>query len=139
GNGMGMDRFTPTVEAAAGSRTPAGPEEEKRPVKRKITVLLGLLSLATAIGVSSLGRAQNAPAPGGGSAPQTKVALINLALVFKGYVKVTNFANENKAMLQPYQDKAKGIQAQIEAHTKELEKKELLESKRIEYEKNLKS
>lgn len=108
-------------------------------MKRKLTVLMGLLSLATAIGVTSLGRAQNPAAPGGGTSTQTRIALINLAQVFKGYVKVTNFANENKGMLQPYQDKAKGIQLQIEAHTKELEKKDLAESKRIEYEKNLKA
>jgi len=99
---------------------------------------MGMLTLAGAIGVTSLGQAQN-PAPPGGGAPQTRVALINLAQVFKGYNKVTNFANDNKAMLQPYQDKAKTIQQQIELHTKELEKKDLMEAKRVEYEKNLKA
>ncbi len=108
-------------------------------MKRKLTVLIGMLSLATAIGVSSVGQAQNPAAPGGGTTPQTRIALINLSQVFKGYTKVTNFANENKALLQPYQDKAKTIQLQIEAHTKELEKKDLAESKRIETEKNLKA
>jgi Skp family chaperone for outer membrane proteins len=114
----------------------AGPEEEKRTVKRKLTVLFGMLGLAVAIGVSSLGRAQNPPAPGGGPTLQTRIALINLAQVFKGYQKVTNFANENKQMLQPYQDKAKTISVQIEAHTKALEQKDLQEARRAELEKN---
>jgi Skp family chaperone for outer membrane proteins len=98
-----------------------------------------MLTLGVAIGVSSVGRAQQPPAGAGGGALHTRIALINLAQVFKGYNKVTSFANENKAMLQPYQEKAKGIQAQIEAHTRELEKKDLQEAKRIEYERNLKA
>lgn len=99
---------------------------------------MGMLTLAGAIGVTSLGQAQNPAAPGGG-APQTKVALINLSQVFKGYTKVTNYANENKTMLEPFTTKAKLIQTQIELHTKELEKKDLPEAKRFEYEKNLKA
>jgi len=89
---------------------------------------MGMLTLAAAIGISSLGRAQ--PVPGGG--PHTRIALINLAQVFKGYQKVNSFANENKKLLEPFQDRAKKCQEQIEAWTKEMEKKELPEAKRIE-------
>jgi Skp family chaperone for outer membrane proteins len=96
---------------------------------------MGVMTLAGAMGVLSLGQAQNPPPAG---APQTKVALINLMQVFKDYNKVTAFANDNKTTMQPYQDKAKFIHTQVEAHTKALEDKNLIEAKRIEYEKNLK-
>jgi Skp family chaperone for outer membrane proteins len=104
-------------------------------VKSKIYVLLGMLTLGAAICVSSMTRAQQA----GGGTPTSRIALINLAQVFKGYEKVKAFTNENKKMLEPFAEKAKGIQAQIEAHTKELEKKDLPEDKRFETEKNLKA
>jgi Skp family chaperone for outer membrane proteins len=100
-------------------------------VKSKVYVLLGMLTLGVAICVSSMSKAQQ----GGGSQPTTRIALINLAQVFKGYQKVQAFSAENKKMLEPYSDKAKGVQAQIEAWTKELEKKDLVEAKRVEAEK----
>jgi Skp family chaperone for outer membrane proteins len=112
-------------------------EEENGNVKSKVYVLLGMLTLGVAICVSSMTRAQQ-PAAGGGTL-NTRIALINLAQVFKNYDKVKAFSAENRKMLEPYSEKAKGIQQQIEAHTKELEKKDLPEAKRFEYEKNLKS
>ena len=100
---------------------------------RKWTVPMGTLALTVAIGTAGLGHAQN-PTPGGG--PHTRIALINLAQVFKSYNKVSAFTNDNKRMLQPYQDKAKHIQTQIQLHNAELEKRELAEARRIELEKN---
>jgi Skp family chaperone for outer membrane proteins len=105
-------------------------------VKSKVYVLLGMLTLGTAIFLSSMTSAQQ---PGGGSPLNTRIALINLAQVFKGYAKITYFSGENKKMLEPFSEKAKGIQIQIEAHKKELEKTTLDEQTRIGYEKNLKT
>jgi Skp family chaperone for outer membrane proteins len=96
---------------------------------------MGVMTLAGAISVLGLGQAQN-PTPAGG-APQTRVALINLMQVFKGYNKVTTFANENKTLMQPFQDQAKQIHTQVELHKKALEDKNITESNRIQYEKNL--
>ncbi len=93
---------------------------------------MGALALAVAIGISGLGRAQP-PAPGGG--PHTRIALINLAQVFKGYHKVTTYANENKKVLEPYQEQAKKIQAQIEAWAKERDKADQPMSEREKAEK----
>ena len=101
-------------------------------MKSKVYVLLGMLTLGTAICVSSLTQAQ----PGGG-APTSKIAMINLAQVFKGYSKITAYAAENKKMLEPLQAEAKKIQMQIEAHVKALENKSLPEDQRVQTEKNL--
>lgn len=103
-------------------------------MKSKVYVLLGMLTLGTAICVSSLTQAQ----PGGG-APTSKIAMINLAQVFKGYSKITAYAAENKKMLEPLQAEAKKIQMQIEAHVKALENKNpaLPEDQRVQTEKNL--
>jgi Skp family chaperone for outer membrane proteins len=113
-------------------------EEENGIVKSKLYVLLGMLTLSVAICVSCLTSPSRAQQPGGGATPTTRIALVNLAQVFKGYQKVTAFSSENKKLLEPYSDKAKGIQAQIEAHTKALEDKSMVPEKRLETEKNLK-
>jgi Skp family chaperone for outer membrane proteins len=98
--------------------------------------MVGMLTLGVAICATSYSAAQPGGAPGG-SEPRTRVALVNLAQVIKNYQKVISFQNEVKGLLQPYQDKAKGIQQQIEAHTKELQKTDLQPPKREELEKNL--
>ena len=63
--------------------------------------------------------------------------MVNLAAVFKGYDRVKSFYEENKKYLQPMQDEMKRIVGQIEVHQKELEKKELPELTRSQYEKNV--
>ena len=45
----------------------------------------------------------------------TRMALVNLAQVFKGYERVAAFSADNKKMLEPYSEKAKAVQKQIEA------------------------
>jgi Skp family chaperone for outer membrane proteins len=97
-------------------------------------LVLGMLTLGTAICVSSMTRAQNG-VPVSGST--SRIALVNLAAVFKGYDRVKSFYEENKRYLQPMQDEAKKIVVQIEVHQKELEKKDLPENLRSQYEKNV--
>jgi Skp family chaperone for outer membrane proteins len=107
-------------------------------VKRTVGLIIGALTLGLAIYVTGRSSAQ----PGGGMAasePRTRIALINLAQVIKHYQKVIAFQNEVKGLLQPYQDKAKGIQAQIEAHTKKLQDPALKAEEREVTEKNLRA
>jgi Skp family chaperone for outer membrane proteins len=96
-----------------------------------------MLTLGVAIYVTSHSAAQQGGGVGG--EPRTRIALINLAQVIKSYQKVITFQNEVKGLLQPYQDKAKGIQQQIEAHTKELQKTDLQPANREQLEKNLRA
>jgi Skp family chaperone for outer membrane proteins len=65
-------------------------------------------------------------------APKSRIALINLAQVFKGYAKVACFNNETKKLIEPLKIKAKRIQIQIDAHTRELETKEMSDDQRAE-------
>ena len=64
------------------------------------------------------------------AAPRTRVALINLAQVLKQYKKVSDLQEEVKGLLASFQEKAKKIQQQIEAHTKELQQTDLAADKR---------
>jgi Skp family chaperone for outer membrane proteins len=72
-------------------------------------------------------------------APRTRIALINLAQVIKQYEKIAVFQAEVKELLEPFQGKAKGIQKQIEVHTKELQQTDLQPDKRMQLEKNLRN
>jgi Skp family chaperone for outer membrane proteins len=115
-------------------------EEENRTVKRNVIIAIVALGLGITgyLGsrlVSQKGYAQQPAAV----APQTKVALLNLMQVIKNYGKFTNFQNEVKTLLQPYQDRDKAIKQQIEAHTKELQKPDLQPAQREQFEKNLKA
>jgi len=93
-----------------------------------------VLILGTLVLVGHLASAPKPP-----TAPRTRIALINLAQVFKGYDKVNEFAKANKAMLEPYQDKVKELKEQIEAHIKALEQKDLPEETRTEHERKRKA
>jgi Skp family chaperone for outer membrane proteins len=64
--------------------------------------------------------------------PKSRIALINLAQLFKGYAKVARFNIEHVKLLEPLKIKEKRLQAQIDAHTKELETKEMSEEQRVE-------
>jgi len=96
-----------------------------------------MLTLGVAIYVTSHSSAQQGG--GVGAEPRTRIALVNLAQVIKSYQKVITFQQEVKGLLTPYQDKAKGIQQQIEAHTKELQKTDLQPPNREQLEKNLRA
>ena len=65
--------------------------------------------------------------------PRTRVALVNLAQVFKGYEKVAAFSAANKKLLEPYAQRAKMIQLQIEAHTDALKVEDLTLEQRSQY------
>lgn len=103
-------------------------------MKRLLQSTVVVLVVGLLISVGRSGSETNPTPP-----PRTRTALINLSQVFKGYSKVTEYANANKAMLEPYQTRAKEIQQKVEGLTKELENKELLADKRGQLEKNLKS
>ncbi len=94
----------------------------------RIVVVGLLLGLGLLVGRSS---SQTRTKP----EPRTRVALINLAQVFKGYAKVTHYTNANKVMLQPFQDKVKDLQQKIAGFNEELEKKDLPDEKKILIEK----
>lgn len=98
-------------------------------------LVLGMLVLGTGICLTSLTHAD--PVANATSGATSRIALVNLAQVFKNYSKVASFSDENKQYLKPLQEKAKSIAAQIEVHEKELQKKELPEATRTQYEKNL--
>ncbi len=102
-------------------------------MRRSLQVGGMVLILGTLVLVGHL-----ASAPKQTPTPRTRIALINLAQVFKGYHKVTAYANESKKLLEPYQEKAKELKEQIEAHAKALEDKTLPEETRKEHERKRK-
>ncbi len=95
-----------------------------------MVLVLGTLLLTTD------GTPQAAPPP---PPTRTRVALLNLAQTIKGYTRTTDLANENKQRLQAFQEQARLIQTQIELHTRELEKKDLADEKRLELQKGLRA
>ncbi len=100
--------------------------------------LLGVGMLCLLLGLSVLvGRLGSQPRPNEG--PRTRIALINLGVVFKNSARVNDYNEANKALLQPYQEKAKDLQQQIEAHTKALAQKDLPDDIRSQHETNLKT
>jgi Skp family chaperone for outer membrane proteins len=70
---------------------------------------------------------------------RTKIGLINLMEVLKTYTKVADFNNANKAMLEPYQAKAKELQEKVEELNKLKEDKGLSEERRTQIEKKLRT
>ncbi len=70
--------------------------------------------------------------------PRSRIALVNLAQVSKGYAKVADFTAVKKQLVKPFEVKIKDLKEQIEAHLKALEKKDLAEETRSQHEKKLK-
>ena len=70
--------------------------------------------------------------PGGSTAPkttapaaaQTRIALLNLTQVIKGYNKYINFQSEMKGLLKVYEDKHTKLRATIEGYQKDIQKPE---------------
>jgi Skp family chaperone for outer membrane proteins len=83
------------------------------------------------------GRTSSQPRPAP-QAPRTRVALLNLAQVFKHYQKVITYTAQNKKIIQPYEEKIRDHKHHIEVLTMELERNDLAEAKRAEYEKKRK-
>jgi len=84
-----------------------------------------------------VGRLGSEPKPP--PAPKTRIGLINLGQVFRDYAKVVTFAKEKQELLKPYEEKAKDLKEQIDAHTKTLEQKDLTEESRAQHQKKLKA
>ncbi len=93
-----------------------------------------LVLLATVV---LAGRSGSEPRPA--TSPGTRIALVNLALVYKDYAKAVEFGKETKAALQPFEDQIKELKEQIEAHKKALEQKDLAADLRNEHETKLKA
>lgn len=92
-------------------------------------LLLGTLVL--------VGRSWSEPRAAPGS--RNRIALINLALVYKDYARAIEFGQETKAMLKPYEEKLKDLKEQVDAHKKALQKKDLADDIRNQHETNLKT
>ncbi len=71
-------------------------------------------------------------------APRTRIGLINLARLFREYQKVVKYSADNKKLLKPFEEKSGEIKHNAETLVKELDKKDLAEDKRAEFEKKLK-
>lgn len=93
-----------------------------------IVLVIGTLIIAS--------RSWSDTKPGQGA--HSKIALINLTKVLKGYKKVAAYQEDTKKMLQPYEEKARTIQQRIEARQLELKNKELVADKREKLEEELK-
>jgi Skp family chaperone for outer membrane proteins len=89
-------------------------------VNRKFTWTAGVIALGVAVYVGSRLFAQP-PAPQAGAEPRTRIALVNLGHVIKNYRKFSQFQEELKKVVEPYQLKDKNFKGQIEAHMKALQ------------------
>jgi Skp family chaperone for outer membrane proteins len=82
-------------------------------------VAAGMMILSLTIFVSQRLWAQTTPARPTAPAATSKVALINLSYVVKGYDRFKAFNEELKASVKPFQDKDNEYQKQMEALAKE--------------------
>lgn len=94
--------------------------------------------LVLILGTAALvGRSSSEPRPEPG--PRNRVALVNLAVIYKDYAKAIDFGKETKAILKPYEEKLKELKEQIEAHKKALAQKDLAADDRSQHETNFKA
>jgi Skp family chaperone for outer membrane proteins len=105
-------------------------------VKRTLFLLVGVIALGTAIYASSMLLAQSPSAPATGS--KTKVGLVNLTYVIKGYTKFKTYQEQLKTKVDPYQIKDTGWKTEGEKLAQEAQKPGTVQSRRDEIEKKLK-
>jgi Skp family chaperone for outer membrane proteins len=88
-------------------------------VKRTVALSAGVLALAAVVYVGGRLSAQGTGAAGGAPAaapePRTRIALVNMAYVFKYSAKWKSFQSELKATYDGYEKQAKLKQAEIDA------------------------
>jgi Skp family chaperone for outer membrane proteins len=97
-----------------------------------LVVALGVLGGATYLG-SQLGAQQTAP-----SRPQTRIALVNMAYVLKGYQKALTFQAEAKQYVTACQDQEKLERAKLDSMAKELQQPGLQQDARYQKEREFK-
>jgi Skp family chaperone for outer membrane proteins len=85
-------------------------------VKRSFIVAAGILAVGAAIYAGRCVAQSSTPAA---PAPRTRIALLNMTYVMKYYPKFTAYQSELKQILQPFQDKDKGLRAQADQITKD--------------------
>lgn len=92
-------------------------------MKRTVYAVGGVAALALAVVVSAQlwaqGTTPTRPATTTAPAPQTKVALVNLSYVLKGYQKAKSFSEEMKTAVKPFQDNDTKYQKEAEGLSKE--------------------
>jgi Skp family chaperone for outer membrane proteins len=106
-------------------------------VKRTFIVAVGLLALGVIICAGRLTAQSGGTAPAAAT-PTTRIALLNMTYVMKWYGKFTTYQNELKQLLQPAQDKDKGLRAQADQLMKEVAKPGTTQADQEKMQKDLK-
>ncbi len=74
-------------------------------MKRTVALIAGVATLATGLGVGAYLRAQQGgTAPAAPPAVQSKIAIVNLNQIIKGYKQTNDFQNEFKGVYQGYEN-----------------------------------
>jgi Skp family chaperone for outer membrane proteins len=113
--------------------------EENRIVKRKwIIATAGVAATAALVYVGTLWAQQPGTGPSvparPAAAPRTKIALLNLTYVISYYEKYKAYKEDMKKQAQPYEDKIKAKQSEIEGLRKEGVDSKTTEARRQEIE-----
>jgi Skp family chaperone for outer membrane proteins len=116
-------------------------EEENGTVKKRFMVG-GLMALGsvTLLGGWLLAQPGTTTPPRPATAPaasQTRIALLNLTQVIKGYNKYINFQNEMKGLLKVYEDKHTKLRTQVEGYQKDLQKPDIAPATKEQIEKDV--
>jgi Skp family chaperone for outer membrane proteins len=104
----------------------------------------GLVALSSAILLGGLLWAQpaaptgTAPRTTPAAAPQTRIALLNLTQVIKGYNKYLNFQNDMKGLLKVYETKDTDLRTKLTGYQKDLQKPDLAPQQKEQIEKEMK-
>jgi outer membrane protein len=111
--------------------------EEKRAVnKRTLALLAGALVLGGSI---YLGRELAAQAPAAPARAQTRIAVLNLAHVLKGYQKAMSYQADFKGFVTKFQNDEKTQLSVLESMKKELSNPALSQEERAKKEKDLRA
>jgi Skp family chaperone for outer membrane proteins len=105
-------------------------------VKRTLFLLVGVIALGTAIYASSMLLAQTPGAPASGS--KTKVGVVNLTVVIKGYTKFKMYQEQLKSKVDPFQAKDLSWKTEGEKLAKEAQQPTTTAATRDSIEKRLK-
>ncbi len=106
-------------------------------MKRTVALVAGLAALGVMGWLGSRLSAQQGAAPARPAAPQTRIALLNLNYVIKGYKKYQNFQNEFKAKVMEHENMIKAKATQAETLAKDLQNPSLDATKREAMEKQI--
>ncbi len=106
-------------------------------MKRTVGIVAGVVALCLVGYIGSRLAAEPPKAPAAAPQPQTKVAVLNLSSVIKGYTKWKQFQDDYKKKLEDFDTKLKPMKEDYEKYEKEMKKAEIPAAQKEEYGKKM--